>query len=80
MVRVKLFVVPLTVLTSVPAGSTTFKATNSITVGAEVDVDSAARAAFEAGDVIYLTPVFQAPATAGGTGDTFQAKVNPQVQ
>ncbi len=69
--------VDLTV-TSVPAGSTTFKATNSITAGAGVSVNSGAKATFEAGNVIYLKPGFQA--TAGGTGNTFRAKINPQVQ
>ena len=65
-------------VTNVPSGSTTFKATNSITAGAGVNVNSAAKATFEAGSVIHLLPGFQA--TAGGTGDTFQAKINPLVQ
>lgn len=66
------------VVTSVPAGTTTFKALNSITAGTGVTVNGTNKAVFEAGATVRLLPGFQA--TAGSSGTTFRAFINPQVQ
>jgi hypothetical protein len=63
------------VVPSIPVGSTTFRASNSITAGTNVTASSTSMATFESGSFVRLQPGFHATAGTGGT--VFRAFINP---